>query len=79
VGRTSMEVGVRVESENMVTGEVRHTVSAYLTFVAMDEGHQPLIVPPLVPETDEDRRRSDEAQARRKSRLACRARLERDG
>lgn len=79
VGATSMEVGVRVESENMVTGEVRHTVSAYLTFVAMDDDNRPTPAPPLLPETDEDRRRVEEARARRQARLGCRARLGRPG
>lgn len=70
VGRTSMEVGVRVESENTITGEVRHTSSAYLTFVALDENGKPKEVPPLLLETEEDKRRNLEAQERRKMRLA---------
>jgi uncharacterized protein (TIGR00369 family) len=70
VGRTSMEVGVRVESEHLITGEVRHTASAYLTFVALDEEAKPREVPPLVLETDEDIRRNREAQTRREFRLA---------
>lgn len=72
VGRSSMEVGVRVEAENILTGEVRHTASAYLTFVAMGADGKPAQVPPLIYETDEDRRRSCEAEMRRKSRLAQR-------
>src|SRR6478672_12507312 len=51
VWRTSMEVGVRVEAENAVTAEVRHTSTAYLTMVAVDESGEPIEVPPLVPET----------------------------
>ncbi|GAB4434737.1 MAG: acyl-CoA thioesterase [bacterium] len=70
VGRTSMEVGVRVESENTITGEVRHTSSAYLTFVALDENGKPKEVPALLLETEEDKRRNLEAQERRKMRLA---------
>jgi acyl-CoA hydrolase len=72
VGRTSMELGVRVEAEDMKSGEVRHTASAYLTFVALDRDGKPRQVPPLVLETDEDRRRNSEAlkrlEERRKSR-----------
>lgn len=69
VGRTSMEVGVRVEAEDLRTGQVRHTASAYLTFVALDEAGKPALVPPLVVETDEQRRRC-EAGARRKQERA---------
>ena len=69
VGRTSMEVGVRVESENLMTGEVRHTASAYLTYVALGKDSKPVPVPPLIVETDEERRRNREAQARRDIRL----------
>ncbi|MGD2064640.1 MAG: acyl-CoA thioesterase [Nitrospirota bacterium] len=65
---TSMEVGVRVERENPLTGEVAHTASAYLTFVALDETGRPVEVPPLGLETDEDRRRFDGALARREAR-----------
>lgn len=69
VGRTSMEVGVRVESENTITGEVRHTSSAYLTFVALDENGKPKEVPPLILETEEEIRRNKEAKERRNMRL----------
>lgn len=69
VGRSSMEVGVRVEAENLMTGEVRHTGSAYLTFVALDKDRNPIPVPPLLLETEEDFRREAEARDRRKSRL----------
>ncbi|MFZ5868644.1 MAG: acyl-CoA thioesterase, partial [Thermodesulfobacteriota bacterium] len=48
VGKTSMEVGVRVEAENLLTGDVRHTASAYLTFVALDQTGKPAEVPPLI-------------------------------
>ena len=70
--RTSLEVGVKVFSENPLTGERRHTTSAYLTFVALDENRQPKSVPAVSCETQEDRRRYREALARRKTRLAHR-------
>ena len=69
-GRTSMEVGVRVEAENFITGEVRHTSSAYLTFVALDRDGRPQAVPPLILETEEEMRRNREAITRRDTRLA---------
>jgi uncharacterized protein (TIGR00369 family) len=70
VGRTSMEVGIRVESENLMTGEKRHTVSAYMTFVALDKKGKPIELPPLILETNEEKRRNREAMARRQARLA---------
>jgi uncharacterized protein (TIGR00369 family) len=70
VGRTSMEVGVRVETENLVSGEKRHTASAYLTYVALDRDRRPRPVPTLILETEEDKRRNSEAKARREMRLA---------
>jgi len=60
-GRSSLEVGVRVESEDTLTGEVRHTGSAYLTFVALDHRGKPVPVPPVIPETPEEKRRYREA------------------
>ncbi len=69
VGKTSMEVGVRVEAENIITGEVRHTASAYMTFVALDENRKPRAVPPIVPETAEEIDRYRKAEERRQSRL----------
>ena len=69
VGRTSMEVGVRIEAENLRTGERRHTNSCYLTFVAIDSSGRPVPVPPLLPETDEERRRHAAAMERRRRRL----------
>jgi acyl-CoA hydrolase len=68
--RTSMEVGVKVLSEDLKTGVQRQTASAYSTFVALDEAGRPAPVPPLLPETDEDRRRLAEGEARRRIRLA---------
>jgi len=67
--KTSMEVGVRVEAENPVTREVRHTSSAYLTMVAVDEHGKPVAVPPLEAETDTEKRRQREAETRRRNRL----------
>jgi acyl-CoA hydrolase len=76
VGRTSMEVGVRVESENPLTGEIRHTASAFLTYVALDKSGRPVEVPPLILETAEDERRNEDARARREVRLRGRIRRE---
>ena len=69
VGRTSMEVGVRVEAEDLATGVRRHTNSCYLTFVAIDENHRPKEVAPVVPETEDEKRRYKAAQDRRRRRL----------
>ncbi len=76
VGRTSMEIGVRVEAENLLTGDVRHAASAYLTYVALDMQGRPRDVPPLILETDDDRRRNREAADRRRIRLAEKEREE---
>ena len=70
VWRTSMEVGVRVEAENAVTGEVRSTSTAYLTMVAVDEHGKPMPVPPLEVEGPVEERRQREAETRRRNRLA---------
>ena len=72
VFQTSMEVGVKVFAENVRTGERKHTSSAYLTFVAVDENLNRRPVPPLILGNSEDRRRYREAAARRKIRLAHR-------
>ncbi|MHC1727476.1 MAG: acyl-CoA thioesterase [Syntrophobacteraceae bacterium] len=69
VGRSSMEIGVRVEAENLKTGVIRKTASAYLTFVALGKDGKPVHVPPLILETDDDRRRNCEAEIRRRMRL----------
>ena len=69
VSRTSMEVGCRVETEDMRTGSRRNTTKAYLTFVSVDEVGAPRQLPPLVLETADDRRRYAQAQARRADRL----------
>lgn len=68
-GRTSMEVGVRVEREDPLTGERLHTATAYLTFVALDSDRKPRPVPPLIAETDEEHRRMENAKIRRAQRL----------
>ena len=68
-GRSSMEVGVRVEAENLVEGGRRHTNSCYLTFVAIDRDGRPVEVPQLIPETDLEQRRFEAAQERRRRRL----------
>lgn len=80
-GRTSLEVGVRVEAEDPFTGERTHTSTAYLTFVAVDAENRPVQVPRLAPETDADRRRMADAERRRARRLAAREedRLQRSG
>lgn len=71
--RTSMEVGVKVWHETRSTLERRHVVSAYLTFVSLDpDACRPRVVPPVIPETDEQKRRHREATERRKHRLAQR-------
>lgn len=69
VGRTSIEVGVRVEAENVLTGVRRHTNSCYTTFVALDDDGRPVEVPTLVCETEEERRRNRAAGRRRRRRL----------
>lgn len=72
---TSMEVGVRVMTEDVMTGVRRHTTSAYLTFVAVDENGKPVPVAQVIPETDEEQQRYEEAGVRREYRLAGRRRV----
>jgi acyl-CoA hydrolase len=74
VFRTSMEVGVKVFVEDLLTGEVSHTSSAYLTFVAIDEQGNRLPLAPVIPETEDEKRRYLEAERRRAERLALRNR-----
>jgi acyl-CoA hydrolase len=69
-GKTSMEIGARVETEDLMTGVISHLASAYLTFVALGEDKRPVNVPPLKLVTKEDIRRNKEALARRKLRLS---------
>lgn len=72
-GRTSMEVGVKVWQEDRATGERRHVASAYLTFVSLDPATKgPRPVPPVVPETPDEKRRFEDARRRRAHRLASR-------
>lgn len=69
VGHTSMEVEVQVTAENPISGERTHTNTAYLVYVALDENHHPTPVPPLIPETEAQRIRMEEGQARQAYRL----------
>lgn len=69
VGNTSMEVGVRVETEHLLTGNRRHTNSCYMTFVAVDAEGRPMRVPPLIAETPDEQRRHAAARERRRRRL----------
>lgn len=75
VWRSSMEVGVRVEAENAVTGDVRHTSTAYLTMVAVDEEGKPVAAPALSVEGPDEERRQREAGVRRKNRLGEREQI----
>jgi acyl-CoA hydrolase len=75
VFRTSMEVGVKVYAEDMMSGMRLHTCSAYLTFVALDENRNPTPSPPVIPETEEEHRRYRQAGERREFRLALRERM----
>lgn len=68
-GTTSMEVGVKIIAENIVTGERRHTNSCYVTYVALDDRGEPTAVPPVVPETADEKRRYERAAQRRASRV----------
>jgi acyl-CoA hydrolase len=72
VFRTSMEVGVKVWVEDLVKGEILHTSSAYLTFVALDSSGHPVSVPPVVPETEIEKKRYEAAGKRREYRLNMR-------
>jgi uncharacterized protein (TIGR00369 family) len=72
VGTTSLEIGVRVESEELETGRRTHCSSAYLVFVALDDEGKPRPVPPLIAQTDEEQRRQREAKIRRETRTVHR-------
>ncbi|AUS98244.1 acyl-CoA thioesterase [Clostridium thermosuccinogenes] len=74
VGRTSMEVTVNVYAENVKTGAIIKTNKAYMTFVALDDEGKPTPVPPLIPETDEEKEDYLKAEKRRNERLARKAR-----
>lgn len=71
-GTTSMEIGVKVSAQNPITGEERPTNTCYATFVALDEQGRPAPVPPVLPETDDERRRFEKGRVRREERLARR-------
>ena len=73
VALTSMEVGVKVTAENPLTGEHRHTGSAYLTYVAIDKTGKPVPISPIAPETPDEQRRFRQAEQRRAARLRERA------
>jgi acyl-CoA hydrolase len=75
VWRSSMEVGVRVEAENPRTGEARHTSTAYLTMVALDDDGRPTPVPALLAESEDEQRRMREAELRRRNRLSEREQI----
>lgn len=77
--RTSMEIGVRVDAENPIQKKVFHTASAYLTFVALDENGTPTPVPPVIPETEVEKRRYKGAERRRARRLEHRDQDRKDG
>ena len=62
--RTSMEIGVRIDAESPLTGEVRHTATAYLTFVAIDENNKPSVIPKVTPATENEKRRYERAKKR---------------
>ncbi|MAZ77636.1 MAG: acyl-CoA thioesterase [Legionellaceae bacterium] len=64
VGRTSMEIGIKITAENPLTGDIRHTNTCYLTWVAVDENGKPTALPPYTPETETEKRRHREAQLR---------------
>jgi acyl-CoA hydrolase len=70
VGTTSLEVELRVEAENLLTGEITHTNSAFFVYVALDENRRPTPVPPLDLQTDEERRRYEQGRERQAARLA---------
>jgi acyl-CoA hydrolase len=70
VGRTSMEVGIRIEAENLITGERRHTNTCYVTMVAVDKSLKPIEIKPLTVNTPVEKRRYREAQIRREMRIS---------
>ena len=78
VFRTSMEIGVKVMTEKLLTGERRHTCSAYLTFVAIDTQGKAIPIVPVIPETEAEKRRYWQAAERREARLELRNKLRAD-
>ena len=75
VGHTSIEVGVRVQAENVLTGELTHTNSAFCVYVALGDDGRPIVVSPLITETDDERRRMEEGAMRQQIRLARRLKI----
>jgi len=73
-GRTSMEIGVRVEAEDLRSGEIKHIASAYLTFVSLNADGRPAPVPPYTPTTEEGIRRAREARHRKECHLQIQSR-----
>lgn len=69
-GKTSMEISVRIESERLMSGEVAHTGSSYLTYVALDKEGKPATIPEIVAESEDEKRRYKEGEARRRARLS---------
>jgi acyl-CoA hydrolase len=72
-GKTSLEIGVKVTAEDPLTGDKTHTSSAYLTFVAVDSSGKPIEVPPILPETEQEKKWFEEGKKRRAQRLANKA------
>lgn len=77
--KTSMEIGIRVESEDPKTGDRNHTASGYFTYVAVDDAGTPRPVPPVTPETEQEKQWYQEAQERRAARLALVDKLKKKG
>lgn len=75
VGRTSMEIGVRVEAEDLKTGATRHAASCFLTYVALDDKGRPTPIEPVIPESKDEKRRFKQAMTRRKIREVERAEI----
>jgi len=69
--KTSLEVGVKVFSENTLNTKIEHTATAYITYVAVDDAGKPTRIPSVIPETADEKRRYDEAALRREARLAA--------
>ena len=69
VHATSMEVGVRIEAETPLTGEIRHTATAYLTFVALNDNKKPTRIPGISPDTEKEKYRFKEGERRHKNRI----------
>ncbi len=67
---TSMEIGIKVMAQNFKTGKEKRVVSAFFTFVALDDNNKPTAVAPIIPQTEDEKRRYEEADMRRKERLS---------